>query len=155
MSKKNGGRDGEQNCRFSQTTEDRRSRTIPGGRMKTIKFISERDATLRIPDLAISSLLVSAPYHKAQGSAPFTDSKRFPTCIKLWISNFICLFNRMPWKSLILNHKQLFPRSTNYIILIIELVVHVFGKVSRLRRQIFHQVSQLFHPHIFWRAIFC
>lgn len=41
MSKKNGGRDGASKIADSHgTTEDKRSKTIPGERMKTIKFIS-------------------------------------------------------------------------------------------------------------------
>lgn len=56
--------------------------------MKTIKFISERDAALRgIPGLAIPFILVSVSYHRAQVDAPFVDSKRFSTCIKF--VNFI------------------------------------------------------------------
>jgi len=69
MSKKNiKGRDDEQNYRFSQTTKDKRLKTILEERMKTIKFISKVDAALReIPGLALpfrSHTLVSALYHR-------------------------------------------------------------------------------------------
>jgi len=70
MSKKNiKDRDDEQNYRFSQTTKDKRLKTILEERMKTIKFINEVDAALReIPGLALpfcSHTLVSALYHRA------------------------------------------------------------------------------------------